>query len=102
MIKILYITMILFCVAMAISIGDIIPTEPNLDYTGTTTEIEFLGGGLGDTTKTLVRFDNGDTLLFKDHKTEIPLNKEVKFYYGYNTFYGMFVLDNFEVIRRDD
>lgn len=75
-----------------------LPEKVELNCTGNVIDIEFLGGGFNGLPNTLVRFDNGDTILFRHHKTEIPLNKEIKFYYIDNGF-GYLFLDRFEVVK---
>lgn len=75
-----------------------LPENTELNYTGNISNIEFLGGGLVGLPQTLIRFDSGDTLLFRYHEADIPLNKEVMFYYHDNGF-GYLFLDEFEVIK---
>lgn len=73
-----------------------VPQSTEITYTGYVIDIEFLGSGLDR--QTLVRFDNGETLLFYCYETEIPLNKKIIFYYHKNRV-GYLLLDRFEVIN---
>ena len=77
-----------------------LPENTELNYTGNVTEIEVFDRGLfnAKSSQTLVRFDDGNTLLFQHLEMEIPLNKEVTFYYHDNGYEDLF-LDRFEVVK---
>lgn len=96
--KILSLLVILVVVATGIIWYAQLPEPSEFTYTGNVTEINFLGGGFNGIPQTLVRFDNGDTLLFRFYETRIPLNKEIKFYY-YDNGFGKVCLNRFEVVK---
>ena len=91
-------TLLVFLVVIATGIVwyTQLPENSEFTYTGIVTDIEFLGGAVHP--QTLVRFDDGYVLLFRQYEINVPLNEEVIFYYHDNKF-GHLFLDRFEVIK---
>ena len=74
-----------------------------VDYneTGYVEDIEFVGGGFGNPSQTLIRFSNGDVVLLQGRKMRIPEKQNITLYYHDNGF-GIYFLDNFTKIGGEE